>query len=414
MAKIEHTQLLIAGGGPVGLVAALCAAKRGLDLIVIERSFRGTPRGHTTLLHPSSIRLLAELGLAPLLLRAGQLLERLELRVNSDIVQLTLPFPALAITQALLEETLLQVLRKEEVELRATSEVTGISQSERNVEVKVVRREQLRAASSTQEERWELADSSSVQAEFVIGADGRSSRVRESLEIGTMTRPLERYAMFEFPTDDPPEPTLVIRGGFCHSMTPLPEGRARASFQLAPGTQPIANLLLLATLLRERAPQQETPRELYWSGVVDFEPALAEAFGRNRVCLAGDAAHTTSPIGVQSMNRGFAEVCQMVEAMAAVNAGKRPLAALELLGRAHHHDWLRTFDADAHFELLPHAPSWLAGHAGRVVSALPVSGPDLEDLLGQLGIARRSQVRASETIAEDEPSHTMAASSESS
>ena len=34
MTKVEQTQVLIAGGGPVGLVAALRAAKRGLDVIV--------------------------------------------------------------------------------------------------------------------------------------------------------------------------------------------------------------------------------------------------------------------------------------------------------------------------------------------------------------------------------------------
>jgi len=126
MTKVEQTQVLIAGGGPVGLVAALRAAKRGLDVIVLERSFRGTPRGHTTLLHPSSMRLLAELGLALLLLRVGRLIDDLELRVDSNIRRLKLPFPALSITQALFEGTRLQVLRKEEVDLRVTCEVTAV------------------------------------------------------------------------------------------------------------------------------------------------------------------------------------------------------------------------------------------------------------------------------------------------
>src|SRR3954471_24994724 len=110
MTQVERTQLLIAGGGPVGLFTALCAAKHGLDVIVIERSFRGSPRGHTTLLHPSSIRVLAELGLSPLLLRAGQLIDELKVRVNRGTKRLKLPFPALAIPQSLFEETLLKVL----------------------------------------------------------------------------------------------------------------------------------------------------------------------------------------------------------------------------------------------------------------------------------------------------------------
>src|SRR6187402_1632794 len=178
MTQVERTQLLIAGGGPVGLFSALCAAKHGLDVIVVERSFRGTPRGHTTLLHPRSIRLLGEFGLSPLLLRAGQLIEEVKLRVNSGTQRLKLPFPALAITQSLLEETLLKVLRKEEIDLRATCEVSALTPSEEQVEVRVVRREQLKPANPAREEQWVPADSSSIRAQFVIGADGHASQVR--------------------------------------------------------------------------------------------------------------------------------------------------------------------------------------------------------------------------------------------
>ena len=193
--------------------------------------------------------------------------------------------------------------------------------------------------------------------------------------------------MFEFPSDHPPEPKLVISGEFSHFMAPLVNRRARCSFQLAPGARPRADLALLATLLGEHAPHREAPSELYWGEIIDFEPAIADAFGRGRVWLAGDAAHRAGPLGVQSMNRGLSETRQLIEAIVAVSAGKHQLATLELLGSAQRKDWLRTLASNAHFELLPHAPAWLSGHVRQVVSALPASGPDLEDLLGQMGIA---------------------------
>lgn len=389
MTKIEQTQVLIAGGGPVGLLAAVCAARRGLDVIVFERSFRGTPRGHATLLHPSSMRLLAELGLAPLLLRSGQVIEQIELRVSAHTRLLKLPFPAVIITQSVFEEALLQVLRKEEIDLRAPCEVIAVEQREQHVEVRVARREQVEAT-TLRGQHWELADSTLVHTQFVIGADGRNSHVMRSLGIRSAPSAAERYAMFEVPSDHPPQPTLVISGEHSHFMSPLIGRRARYSFQLDPTAQASANLQLLTTLVREHAPQQEAPSELYWSATVDFVPAIAEAFGKNRVWLAGDAAHTASPLGVQSMNRGLVEAWQLVEAMAAVSAGKLQLDALELLGDAQRRDWLATLASDRNFELPPRAPGWLSDHARQVVSALPASGIDLEGLLGQLGLTRRS------------------------
>ena len=391
MTQVERTQVLIAGGGPVGLLTALSAARRGLEVIVIERSFRGTPRGHTTLLHPSSVRLLTELGLSPLLVRGGQLLDELTLRVNSGTQRLQLPFPALAITQSLFEETLLKVLRKEEIELRATCEVTAITPNEERVEVQVVRRERLKAATPSAEERWEQADSSLIQADFVIAADGHASQVRQALGIRTAASPTERYAMFEFQTNHRPEAELVISNDLRHLITPLSEERVRCSFQLARDDHGSSNLELLARLLAERAPQYEVPREIHWSSILDFEPMVAEQFGRGRVWLAGDAAHTTSPLGVHSMNRGLSEASQLTATIADVSAGWLPLTALQVLGSSQRQDWLATLSNRADFELLPHAPGWLSAHVQQVVSSLPASGADLEDLLGQLGIERRKR-----------------------
>jgi 2-polyprenyl-6-methoxyphenol hydroxylase-like FAD-dependent oxidoreductase len=311
--------------------------------------------------------------------------------VNWGTQRLKLPFPALAIPQSLLEETLLKVLRKEEVDVRATCEVTALTQSEEQVLVQVARREQIKTSNSSAEEQWDLTDSSSIQADFVIGADGRASRVRQALGIRTVSNPTERYAMFEFQSNHSPEPELAIANELRHLITPLTGERVRYSFELARGDNWLSDVELLTRLLGERAPQHEVPSELHWSRVVDFEPALAERFGRGRVWLAGDAAHTASPLGVQSMNRGISEAWQLTEKIAGVVAGRQSATTLESLGNAQRQDWLRTLTSGADFELLPEAADWLSAHVQQVVSALPASGPDLEELLRQLGIERRPQ-----------------------
>jgi len=393
MSKVETTQLLVAGGGPVGLFAALCAARRGWDVTVVERSFRGTPRGHTTLLHPSSLRLLQGLGLSPLLLRSGQLIEGIRLRVGLEVLRLQLPYPALAITQSVFEETLLKALRQAEVDVRATCEVSSVDQCGEHVDVGVVRREQVKASARPELEEWELVDAATLRSSFVIGADGRASHVRGTLGIPSVYQRTERFAMFEFSHATVFEPELIFEEEQVYSIAPLAEGRARCSFQLGLDRSPSPNLPLLDALLTEHAPwYRERPIDLDWSSIVDFQPAVAEAWGRGRVWLAGDAAHTTSPLGVQSMNRGLSEVFLLIEEMVSERGDAE--GRLERLATMQRRHWLGELGDEARFELGSHAPAWVLGHARRLAAALPVSETDLETVLNQLGI--RCAVRASQ------------------
>ena len=55
----EATKLLVVGAGPVGLFTALSAARRGLQVDLIDQNWRGYARGHATLLH-AGLKLLRE------------------------------------------------------------------------------------------------------------------------------------------------------------------------------------------------------------------------------------------------------------------------------------------------------------------------------------------------------------------
>jgi len=59
----QSVQLLVVGAGPVGLFGALCAARRGLEVMVLDQSWQGFGRGYATVLHPRSLRLLREVAL---------------------------------------------------------------------------------------------------------------------------------------------------------------------------------------------------------------------------------------------------------------------------------------------------------------------------------------------------------------
>src|SRR5687767_9756394 len=60
----DSVQLLVVGAGPVGLFAALTAARLGIRVRVIDQVWRGYAPGHATLLHASSLELLEEAGVA--------------------------------------------------------------------------------------------------------------------------------------------------------------------------------------------------------------------------------------------------------------------------------------------------------------------------------------------------------------
>jgi 2-polyprenyl-6-methoxyphenol hydroxylase-like FAD-dependent oxidoreductase len=388
--KTETTQILVVGAGPVGLLAGLCAAKRGLDVTLIEQNFRGYARGHATLLHPSSLRLLSELGVSSQVLAEGRPVDAVHVYVDgASVMQLKLPLPALTIPQSKLEEILLKALRAEGAECRSPCEATLLTQSADRVQVRAVRRELVSAGSPAQSGQWEPVSSSTIEADFVIGADGYDSRVRAALGIESADAgATETFALFAGPqTKVESTFDLAFASGLGSVMLPLASRRTRWGFQLASDFSLTADLGRLCTLLKERAPwQHEVPEEVEWSTVTHFERRLARSFGRGRVWLAGDAAHITSPFGGQSTNSGLKEAHDLVEQMADCLSGASPVAALAQQGATREREWHKLLGFHVHFEVLPNAPSWLTEYARRIVPALPASGQDLRELLKQLGL----------------------------
>jgi 6-methylpretetramide 4-monooxygenase / 4-hydroxy-6-methylpretetramide 12a-monooxygenase len=60
----ERPEVLVAGAGPVGLLAALALAEQGVQVQIVDQERRPAARSYALALHPQSLRLLDEIGLA--------------------------------------------------------------------------------------------------------------------------------------------------------------------------------------------------------------------------------------------------------------------------------------------------------------------------------------------------------------
>jgi 2-polyprenyl-6-methoxyphenol hydroxylase-like FAD-dependent oxidoreductase len=293
------------------------------------------------------------------------------------------------VSQVTLEKVLLAALREAGVEVRAPHQATAIEQRSDRVNVRVVRRDLVTLGSPAHYSEWEPAESAVVGARYVIGADGYDSRVRSALglECVDIAAP-ETYAMFELPNKTGARHTGQL--GFSDRlgtvMYPLPGGRVRWGFQINVGLDRPADAQRLNELLTERAPKfTNGTQHVEWGSVIHFERRVVRRFGKGRVWLAGDAAHVTSPLGNQSMNVGLQEAWDLGQRMAESVRGTK-LGVLDQYGMERQREWHKLLGINVSFDLLRHAPPWLAARARDLVPAIPASGSDLEEILDGLGL----------------------------
>jgi 2-polyprenyl-6-methoxyphenol hydroxylase-like FAD-dependent oxidoreductase len=127
-------------------------------------------------------------------------------------------------------------------------------------------------------------------------------------------------------------------------------------------------------------------RTVEWSGTRPFRKAVVERFGHGRIWLAGDAAHVTSPLGAQSLNVGLREARDLVSGVSACLDGRDLEHLVAGYGEQRRLEWRRLLGLDGKPAARRATPVWASAHLDELVSALPASGDDLDDLLDQLGL----------------------------
>lgn len=332
--------MLVAGGGPVGLLCAWLLGRRGLRVRLFDNNAapQADPRAATT--HPATLELLAEDGLAEDMERVGlvapifQFWDRPsgELVAQFDHALLTddTRFPyVVQCEQFKTAKLLLDRLRKlPSVEVLFGHEVTDVAQAEGSVRVAV------RGPAGT----------TMHAGGYLIGADGGRSVVRKQCGIAFegFTWP-ERFIVLTTPYDFEAERGYCYRsyfadpGAWCNCFKVSadgPPGLWRTVFP-AGAEQSEADILSDAGVQARIQSFFPSPRayEIVHRNLYVTHQRVAETFRKGRVLLAGDSAHVNNPIGGMGLNGGIQDAANLSEKLAQVVLDKAPDELLDLYSR---------------------------------------------------------------------------------
>jgi 2-polyprenyl-6-methoxyphenol hydroxylase-like FAD-dependent oxidoreductase len=388
-------EVLVVGAGPVGLVAALFLQQYGVRVKIIDTHARISQHSYALAIHPRTLRILDEAGLSEGLIRAGRKLtkvayyEGLERRAEIDYSSLSSAHPyLLVIRQSLLERAAEEALRRKKLKVLWQHRLQALTVDGSSLQAEVETLDQVSTGYSVAQSEWMVVRSETIQPAYVIGADGYDSAVRRMSGIEMEEQGAGQFfSVYEIEAagELPGEVRVILDSELTSVYWPLEEGRCRWGFQIRDASEHAASMDRLEQLIAARAPwYRARPTLIYWSTFALFERRLTKSIGKERVWLAGDAAHHAAPVGVHSMNSGLVEARELAARISGIpRAGG---SSLQEFGTEMHETWRWLLSPDGAVRALPGADPWVRQNASRILTCMPASGDDLEPLLEQIGL----------------------------
>ncbi|MFE9092901.1 rifampin monooxygenase [Streptomyces sp. NPDC007264] len=315
--------VIIAGGGPTGLMLAAELRLHDVRVLVLEKLTEPTAQSRGQGLHARSVEMTDQRGLLDRFLavsrkfQAGGLFggiikpwpDRLD---TAHPYGLATPQP---VTERLLDERALEL----GAEIRRGCEVVGLSQDEDGVTV-------------------ELADGTRLRSRYLVGCDGARSVVRKRLGVafpGEPTKVETLLGEMEL-TEDPATVAAVVeevrRTQLRFGAIPLGDGVHRL---VVPADGVVEDRVAPPTLeefrqrLRAVAGTDFGAHSPRWLSRFGDATRQAERYRVGRVLLAGDAAHIHPPTGGQGLNLGIQDAFNLGWKLAAEVSGWAPEGLLD-------------------------------------------------------------------------------------
>ena len=413
----DETEVLVVGAGPVGMLTALLLADGGIKVRIIDEEWRTGTHSYACALHRRTLKLLDRLGLAQPVLARGRRLDSVgiydeatrlgEMRLAPDGDGFPL---AVVLPQSGLEELLEQRLNQQYgVAIDWNHRLSRLEQQGSAVTATIDRL--AGTATGYIIPRWELVVKKTYQIRpaFVVGADGHESQVRHNVGIGyAQVGRAEAFGVYELELDGElePEQRVVLSAAAGSFLWPLAGKGCRWSFQMLPvepgdgfpekerrpwrfHDEAIDRVTKerVQELIGARAPWfTRKVEEVGWSVAVAFERRLATEFGRGRCWLAGDAAHQTSPAGMQSMNVGLCEAADLAGTIIKVLRQDAPLESLQDYNQQRQEEWHHLLGLKGEVRPRQAGGQWTKERCDRLLPCVPASGENLSTLLNSVGL----------------------------
>jgi 2-polyprenyl-6-methoxyphenol hydroxylase-like FAD-dependent oxidoreductase len=322
----EHA-VVIAGGGPAGMMLAAELALAKIDVAVVERRpdhvLVGSRAGG---FHARTIELLDQRGVADRFLAEGQVAQAAMLATTVlDMSDFPTRHPySLGIWQNQIERIMAAWIAELPVRIYYGCEVTGFAQDDTGVGV-------------------ELSDEGSLRARYLVGCDGGRSVIRKAAGIEFPGwDPTRSNLIAEVETTEEPEFGIRHDDRGVHSL-------GRVEYEIRDGEIVYADEGPVRVLVTEEhvgAATEPTLRDLsealiavygtdfgvhdpIWISRFTDMTRQAAAYRAGRVLLAGDSAHVHYPAGGQGLSLGVGDAVNLGWKLAQVVNGTSPEGLLD-------------------------------------------------------------------------------------